>query len=84
MMYALYLCWPNTVPQVSEDCLYINVIRPAGCSENDKLPVAFWIHGGGFVQGGGVDQRYNLSFTVENSVKIGKVRYNHTQKQVAY
>ncbi|KAF1851638.1 carboxylesterase family protein-like protein [Cucurbitaria berberidis CBS 394.84] len=56
---------------VSEDCLYVNVIRPAGF-ENQKLPVAFWIHGGGFFEGGGIDQRYNLSFTVENSVKIGK------------
>jgi len=34
--------------------------------------VSFWIHGGGFTQGGGIDQRYNLSFTVQNSVKIGK------------
>ncbi|CAN9146880.1 unnamed protein product [Alternaria alternata] len=57
---------------VSEDCLYLNVVRPAGCSEDEKLPVAFWIHGGGFFEGGGVDQRYNLSFTVENAQKIGK------------
>ena len=56
---------------MSEDCLYLNVVRPAGF-EHQKLPVAFWIHGGGFTQGGGVDQRYNLSFTVQNSVNIGK------------
>lgn len=53
---------------VSEDCLYINVVRPAGY-EKEKLPVAFWIHGGGFTEGGGVDQRYNTSFMVQNSVK---------------
>lgn len=47
------------------------MIRPAGC-EGQKLPVAFWIHGGGFYQGGGVDQRYNASFMVQNSVRIGK------------
>jgi acetylcholinesterase len=58
--------------------LYMNVIRPAGFSEDEKLPVAFWIHGGGFSEGGSVDQRYNLSFTVENSVKIGKVRHEHS------
>ncbi|KAH7380581.1 carboxylesterase family protein-like protein [Pyrenochaeta sp. MPI-SDFR-AT-0127] len=57
---------------LAEDCLYINVVRPAGYSANDKLPVAFWIHGGGFYQGGGIDQRYNISFMVENSVNIGK------------
>lgn len=56
---------------VSEDCLYANVIRPSGF-DGQSLPVAFWIHGGGFYQGGGVDQRYNASFIVQNSVRIGK------------
>lgn len=31
-----------------------------------------WIHGGGLTMGGSADRRYNLSFIVENSVKIGK------------
>ncbi|KAF2224644.1 cholinesterase [Elsinoe ampelina] len=57
--------------QQSEDCLYLNVVRPSGY-ENQSLPVAVWIHGGGFYMGGAVDRRYNLSFIVENSVKIGK------------
>jgi carboxylesterase type B len=56
---------------VSEDCLYLNVVRPVGY-ENVSLPVAFWIHGGGFTEGGGVDQRYNTSFMIQNSVAIGK------------
>jgi carboxylesterase type B len=47
------------------------VVRPAGF-ENKKLPVAFWIHGGGYFMGGGADRRYNTSFTVQNSVKIGQ------------
>ena len=46
-------------------------MRPAGYDQ-EKLPVGFWIHGGGFSNGGGGDQRYNLSFIVKQSVKIGK------------
>ncbi|KAL3489122.1 Alpha/Beta hydrolase protein [Aspergillus germanicus] len=61
----------QTFYEQSEDCLYLNVVRPAGY-EHDQLPVGFWIHGGGFSNGGGGDQRYNLSFIVEQSVKIGK------------
>jgi carboxylesterase type B len=32
---------------VSEDCLTLNVVRPAGYGPNAKLPVGVWIHGGG-------------------------------------
>ncbi|KAH7014480.1 Alpha/Beta hydrolase protein [Microdochium trichocladiopsis] len=61
--------WPY---EVSEDCLTLNVIRPAGCSEDEKLPVALWIHGGGFYMGGNPDQRYNTSFIIQQSVELGK------------
>jgi para-nitrobenzyl esterase len=36
----------------SEDCLFLNVWRPADASAR-KLPVMVWIHGGGFVGGSG-------------------------------
>ena len=55
----------------SEDCLALNVLRPSGY-ENQFLPVAVWIHGGGLQMGSAVDRRYNLSFIVQNSVSIGK------------
>lgn len=32
----------------SEDCLTLNIERPAGTKPGDKLPVVFWIFGGGF------------------------------------
>jgi para-nitrobenzyl esterase len=35
----------------AEDCLYLNVWRPAG-SAGKKLPVAVWIYGGGYMNGG--------------------------------
>ncbi len=36
----------------SEDCLYLNVWRPAGAAAGQKLAVIVWIYGGGFVSGG--------------------------------
>lgn len=35
----------------SEDCLYLNIHRPAGTNSTSKLPVLFWIFGGGFELG---------------------------------
>jgi para-nitrobenzyl esterase len=37
----------------SEDCLFVNVWRPAGAAQAAKLPVMVWIHGGAFVFGSG-------------------------------
>ena len=40
----------------SEDCLYLNVYTKAPGDVNKKLPVALWIHGGGYREGWGHDQ----------------------------
>lgn len=37
----------------SEDCLFLNIWRPAGARQGAKLPVMVWIHGGAFVGGNG-------------------------------
>jgi para-nitrobenzyl esterase len=43
---------------VNEDCLYINVWVPEH-KAGDKLPVMFWIYGGGFVNGGSSPAPYD-------------------------
>ena len=35
----------------SEDCLFLNVFTPKNISNEKKLPVMFWIHGGGNTSG---------------------------------
>ncbi|MDH3292279.1 MAG: carboxylesterase family protein [Gemmatimonadota bacterium] len=37
----------------SEDCLFLNIWRPAGATQGAELPVMVWIHGGAFVGGSG-------------------------------
>lgn len=36
----------------SEDCLFVNVWRPASLTTTTSLPVMVWVHGGGYVGGG--------------------------------
>jgi len=35
----------------NEDCLYLNIWTPAAGKTDKKLPVAIWIHGGGYREG---------------------------------
>ncbi|KAL4963463.1 Alpha/Beta hydrolase protein [Aspergillus stella-maris] len=56
----------------SEACLTLNVVRDSSVDEDSALPVGLWIHGGGFYQGSGADQRYNMSAIVANAHRIGK------------
>lgn len=57
---------------MSEDCLSINIVRPAGIPPDAKLPVAVWIHGGSYQVGTSGLPYYNLTWFVERSVEIGK------------
>ncbi|EUC51140.1 hypothetical protein COCMIDRAFT_31696 [Bipolaris oryzae ATCC 44560] len=60
----------QTVTNAGEDCLTINVQRPAGTKPDAKLPVLFWIFGGGFQLGS--TQMYDGTSLVRESVEQGK------------
>ncbi|KAI0387322.1 alpha/beta-hydrolase [Hypomontagnella monticulosa] len=58
---------------MGEDCLSINIVRPAGIHNyaNSSLPVMLWIHGGAYQYGGSGQYQYNLTYLVAKSVEIG-------------
>lgn len=43
----------------SEDCLFLNIWKPEGAKEGDKLPVLFYIHGGGYIGGCGHEKHFD-------------------------
>ncbi len=48
---------PPSIPRgtpTSEDCLHLDVYAPADAQPGRRLPVLFYIHGGGNVQGSGI------------------------------
>jgi len=68
---------------VSEDCLRINVFTP-GINDGKKRPVLFWIHGGGFVSGNGIEQD---GYNGENFARFGDVVFcsiNHRLGPLGY
>ncbi|KAJ3550254.1 hypothetical protein NM208_g58 [Fusarium decemcellulare] len=56
---------------MSEDCLSLNVVRPAG-KPKKPLPVLVWVYGGGLYAGSSADPRYNLSGIVKVSQDMGE------------
>lgn len=55
----------NFVPEMCEDCLYLNIWTPK--SGREKCPVAIWIHGGAFMSGFGSE----IAFDGEEYAKRG-------------
>lgn len=48
---------------------------PAGANASAKLPVMFWIHGGGYTAGAGSEPRYTNSALVEKNVVVVTINY---------
>jgi para-nitrobenzyl esterase len=56
-----------------EDCLYINVWRPQ--NDERRLPVLFWIYGGGFVNGGASPPTYSGAQLARQGVVFVSANY---------
>jgi para-nitrobenzyl esterase len=63
---TLEMVYGTKLSKTSEDCLYLNIYTPAK-KRSDKLPVMFWIHGGGFTLGEGA------TYDGENLARLGAV-----------
>ena len=59
---------------MSEDCLTVNVWRPA-TETAQPLPVMVWIHGGGFVNGSGTAALYDGSALARQGVVVVTLNY---------
>ena len=65
---------PAYVTQPSEDSLYLNIWTPAESGE-EKLPVAFWIHGGAFLGGCGHEKEFDGEAYCRRGVILVTVNY---------
>ncbi len=61
--------------KMSEDCLSVNVWRPAGAKPDAKLPVMVWIYGGAFVQGASSTPFYDGTHFAEQGVILVSLNY---------
>jgi len=59
----------------SEDCLFLNVYAPASAKPKSKLPVMFWIHGGGYRAGSSSEPRHGGDFLPLKGVVLVTINY---------
>ena len=59
----------------SEDCLYLNVWTKAPGKTGQKLPVALWIHGGGYREGWGSEPEFDGQEWGNKDVVLVSINY---------
>ena len=70
-----------TDSEMSEDCLYLNVLTPAK-SEEDRLPVMVWFHGGGLRAQSGSRDIFNTPSLAQRGVV--QVNVSHRLNVMGY
>ncbi|KAL4779979.1 Alpha/Beta hydrolase protein [Aspergillus varians] len=66
------LPFTSRVTNISENCLSLRIARPKGTSNDAKLPVIAWIHGGGHVLGSASDVLYEPDGLLRKAVSDGQ------------
>jgi para-nitrobenzyl esterase len=61
-------------PDMSEDCLYLNVWTPAK-SADERVPVLVWIYGGGFSGGATSERNYSGEKLAKKGVVLVSIAY---------
>lgn len=59
----------------SEDCLYLNIWAPANARPGAKLPVLFYVYGGGFVAGAADESRYDGASMAKRGIVVVVANY---------
>lgn len=72
--YATEWGYGDEAPQ-SEDCLYLNVWTKAPANPEAKLPVALWIHGGGYREGWGSEPEFDGQEWANKDVVLVSINY---------
>lgn len=73
---CLGLFGPGLSRHVNEDCLYLDVFAPSDATEDSKLPVWFFIQGGGYA--GDTDENFNFTeVIVESNYSMVAVQINY-------
>ena len=75
MQQPLYADMMFRSPAPSEDCLTLNVWIPAGTRKGAKLPVLFYIHGGGAIAGDGSEKRYDGASMARRGIVVVTINY---------
>jgi para-nitrobenzyl esterase len=72
--YAQTSIYYTPLPNVSEDCLYLNVWT-AAASAGEKRPVMVWIHGGAYTRGSGETPTYNGEVLAPKGAVVVTINY---------
>ncbi|MFM1789685.1 MAG: hypothetical protein RLZZ526_12 [Actinomycetota bacterium] len=64
-----------SVDDMSEDCHFLNIFVPDDATPESKLPVLFWVHGGGFVNGSGSAEWYSGGNLARRAAVVVTINY---------